>query len=242
MVALPLLVYDLTGSERQVGVIAVVQTVPRVLLSPVAGILLDRIDRRKLMLAADAERALLVALIPFTVTVWQIAVIAALVGVGGAIGRPAEMAAVPAVAGKARLVRALSLAQVTGATIRVLVPAIGAGLIAAGLFTADPGAGFPAGAPEGAPVLSWHGILHEASHLVVVVAWIALCFVLRTRFAREGARGWARACVAAVPIVIALVAFPHLDSFPVRIVVASVLQLGFVGLAARRLGRPALPR
>lgn len=131
MVALPLLVYAMTGSERQVGVIAVVQTVPRVLLSPVAGVLLDRIDRRKLMLAADAERALLVALIPFAAAVWQIAVIAALVGVGNAIGRPAEMAAVPAVAGKHRLVRALSLAQVTGAVIRVLVPAIGAGLIAA---------------------------------------------------------------------------------------------------------------
>ncbi len=131
MVALPLLVYDLTGSERQVGAIAVIQTVPRVLLSPVAGVLLDRIDRRKLMLAADAERALLVALIPFAAAVWQIGVIAALVGVGNAIGRPAEMAAIPAVAGKNRLVRALSLAQVTGGVIRVLVPAIGAGLIAA---------------------------------------------------------------------------------------------------------------
>ena len=118
-----------------------------------------------------------------------------------------------------------------------LVAAIGVGLIAAGVFTTDPGAGFPAGAPEGAPVLTWHGILHEVSHLVVVAAWIALCFVLRTRFARQGDRGWARACVAAVPIAIALVAFPHLDSFPVRIVVASVLQLGFVGLAARRLAR-----
>ena len=118
-----------------------------------------------------------------------------------------------------------------------LVAAIGVGLITAGVFTADPGAGFPAGAPEGAPVLSAHGILHEIGHLVVVAAWIALCFVLRTRFARQDDRGWARACVAVVPIAIALVAFPHLDSFPIRIVVASVLQLGFVGLAARRLGR-----
>jgi lysylphosphatidylglycerol synthetase-like protein (DUF2156 family) len=118
-----------------------------------------------------------------------------------------------------------------------LVATIGAGLAAAGVFTADPGAGFPAGAPEGAPVMSWHGILHEASHLVVVVAWIALCFVLRTRFARQGDRVWARASVAVVPVALALVAFPHLDSFPLRIVVASVLQLGFVGLAARRLAR-----
>ncbi|MFI6509438.1 DUF998 domain-containing protein [Streptosporangium sp. NPDC050855] len=123
-----------------------------------------------------------------------------------------------------------------------LTAVIGGGLIAAGVFTTDPGAGFPAGAPEGTPVLSWHGVLHEAGHLVVVTAWIALCFVLRTRFARRADRGWARACVAAVPIVIALVAFPHLDSFPIRIVVASVLQLGFVGLAARRLGRPTPTR
>src|SRR5829696_6082658 len=48
-----------------------------------------------------------------------------------------------------------------------LTAAMGAGLVAGGVFTADPGAGFPAGGPEGAPVLSWHGILHEASHLVV---------------------------------------------------------------------------
>lgn len=118
-----------------------------------------------------------------------------------------------------------------------LTAAIGVGLVAAGVFTTDPGAGFPEGAPEGAPVMSWHGTLHEMSHLVVVAAWIALCFVLRTRFARQGGRGWARACVAMVPAVLALVAFPHLDSFPVRIAVASVIQLGLVGLAARRLGR-----
>jgi len=118
-----------------------------------------------------------------------------------------------------------------------LVAVIGGGLVAAGVFPTDSGAGFPAGAPAGAPVLTWHGILHEVSHLGVVAAWIAFCIVLRTRFARQGDRGWARACVAVVPIALAVVAFPHLDSFPVRIVVASVVQLGFIGLAARRLGR-----
>lgn len=119
-----------------------------------------------------------------------------------------------------------------------LAAVIGGGLVAAGVSTVDPGAGFPAGAPEGAPVPTWHGILHEISHLVVVVAWIALRFGLRLRFARRGDRRWARACVAVVLIALALVAFPHLDSFPVRIVVASVVQLGFIGLAARSLTAP----
>ena len=118
-----------------------------------------------------------------------------------------------------------------------LVAVIGAGLVAAGVFTADPGAGFPAGAPDGAPVLTWHGVLHEVSHLAVATAWIASCFVLRARFAWAGDRGWALACVAVVPVTLAVVAVPHPGSFPVRIVVASVVQLGFVGLAARRLGR-----
>ena len=82
-------------------------------------------------------------------------------------------------------------------------------------------------------MLTWHGILHEISHLVVIVAWVALCLVLRTRFAGRGDRG----CVAVVPIALAVAAFPHVDSFPVRTVIAAVAQLGFVGLAARRLGR-----
>nr|WP_276612031.1 DUF998 domain-containing protein [Kineococcus vitellinus] len=118
-----------------------------------------------------------------------------------------------------------------------LVAVTGGCLVAAGVFSTDPGAGFPAGAPQGAPVLSWHGALHEAAHLGAVAAWIALCLVLRARFARQGDRAWALACVVVVPTALAVVAFPHLDSFPVRIAVASVLQLGSTGLAARRLGR-----
>lgn len=118
-----------------------------------------------------------------------------------------------------------------------LVTAIGVGLIASGVFTADAGAGFPTGAPEGAPVFSWHGVLHEIAHLVVVVAWIAVCFVFRQRFAEQGDRGWARASVALVPVVLVLVAVPHVESFPVRIVLTSILQLGYVGLAALRFRR-----
>jgi hypothetical protein len=46
------------------------------------------------------------------------------------------------------------------------------GLIIAGVFTADPGAGFPPGAPSGAPTISWHGLLHELGFLLTFVAAI----------------------------------------------------------------------
>lgn len=116
-----------------------------------------------------------------------------------------------------------------------LVATIGLGLVVAGIFPVDAGAGFPAGAPQGAPTYTLVGVVHEVGYLLVVVAWIALCLVLRARFAQQSDRGWARACVIVVPAVIALVAVPHLESFPVRAGLAAVLQLLFVGLAARRL-------
>src|SRR5215213_6180876 len=38
-----------------------------------------------------------------------------------------------------------------------LLAVLGAGLVVAGVFVTDAGAGFPEGAPEGAPQISWHG-------------------------------------------------------------------------------------
>jgi Protein of unknown function (DUF998) len=79
----------------------------------------------------------------------------------------------------------------------LLVGAYGVGLIGGGVFIADLGAGFPPGAPAGAPEqLSWHGILHDVAHVLAFLALMAACFVLAHRFAAFGQRGWATYCVA----------------------------------------------
>ncbi|GAA3813997.1 hypothetical protein GCM10022226_38500 [Sphaerisporangium flaviroseum] len=66
----------------------------------------------------------------------------------------------------------------------LLIALSGVGLVMAGVFTADPGAGFPPGAPIGAPThISWHGVLHEVGFMVTSVSWIASCYVLARRFA-----------------------------------------------------------
>lgn len=130
MVALPLYVYQLSGSARLLGLFFVLQTMPRVILAPVAGLLADRLDRRRLMFTADAGRAVVVAILPFTETVWQAAILAALVAIGNAIARPAELAAVPMVAGPRLLVSALALVQVSNAITRIIGPALGAGIVA----------------------------------------------------------------------------------------------------------------
>ncbi|MFI6600008.1 DUF998 domain-containing protein [Nonomuraea sp. NPDC050536] len=48
----------------------------------------------------------------------------------------------------------------------LLFGTVGVGLVMAGVFTTDAGAGFPPGAPAGAPEMSWHGMLHEVGFVL----------------------------------------------------------------------------
>jgi len=72
-----------------------------------------------------------------------------------------------------------------------LVGVFGAGLIAAGIFVADPMHGFPAGAPAGRPeTLSVHGILHIVVAAIGFLCLVAACFVLARGYSRERRARW----------------------------------------------------
>jgi MFS family permease len=130
LVAMPLLVYGLTGSAELLSLIFTLQLLPRVVLAPVAGMLADSLDRRRIILSADLARAGLVALLPFTNSAWQVALLAMLVAAGNALARPAELAAVPMVVPAGQLVPALSVSQVAASVVRIVGPALAAGVIA----------------------------------------------------------------------------------------------------------------
>src|SRR6476661_3930450 len=66
--AFPLLVLALTGSPAQAGLVAAARTVPWLLFALPAGALVDRWDRKRVMIAADAGRAL--ALASVAVALW----------------------------------------------------------------------------------------------------------------------------------------------------------------------------
>jgi Protein of unknown function (DUF998) len=120
----------------------------------------------------------------------------------------------------------------------LLVGAYGVGLIGGGVFLADAGAGFPPGAPAGAPEqLSWHGILHDAAHLLAFLSLIAACFVLARRFAALGQRGWATYCVATGAALLGLMAWPDRDTILVQLAVAIVLGWAWLSVLAARLLR-----
>jgi hypothetical protein len=117
-----------------------------------------------------------------------------------------------------------------------LIGAYGVGLIMGGVFLADAGAGFPPGAPAGAPEqLSWHGILHDAGHLLALLSLLAACFVLARRFAALGKRGWATYCVATGVALLGLMAWPDPDTVLVQLAVAIVLGWAWLSALAARL-------
>jgi hypothetical membrane protein len=120
----------------------------------------------------------------------------------------------------------------------LLVGAYGVGLIGGGVFLADAGAGFPPGAPAGAPEqLSWHGILHDLAHVLAFLALTTACFVLARRFAALGQRGWATYCVATGVALLGLMAWPDRDTVLVQLAVAIVLGWAWLSVLATRLLR-----
>ncbi|RDH75783.1 DUF998 domain-containing protein [Mycolicibacterium moriokaense] len=79
----------------------------------------------------------------------------------------------------------------SAAWVAGLLGAFGVGLIAAGVFRADPSDGFPPGTPMGMAEPSWHGLVHLAVAGVGFICLVAACFVLANRFASDGEPGWA---------------------------------------------------
>lgn len=130
--------------------------------------------------------------------------------------------------------------RATSTWVAALVALMGAGLVIAGVFVTDPGAGFPAGSPEGAPVMSWHGAVHEVGFVLTQLSFVALAIVLAVRFGRERHRGWMAASILALVGAVAVAAVGSPETLAIRLVASSAIELAFVaGIALRTLRRAA---
>jgi len=73
----------------------------------------------------------------------------------------------------------------------VLLGLYGLGLIASGIFIADPGFGFPPGTPAGPPTaVTFGGMMHFVAGGIGFIGLIAACFVLAAWFRKAGLKGW----------------------------------------------------
>jgi hypothetical membrane protein len=119
----------------------------------------------------------------------------------------------------------------------VLLGGFGVGLVAAGVFVADPAMGFPPGTPDAIPAhQSWHSVMHGVSAILSFAFLVAACFTLGYRFARQRQWGWALYTVATGVISFGLPAVPNPWGGVFLFVGAAVAWVWLAALSAR-LGR-----
>ena len=113
--AASIMIYRLTGSALSVGLMLMATAAPSILFGLVAGVLVDRLNRRSIMIAADLTRAVLVFLIPFLVplNIAWLYVIVLLTSCVSQFFEPAHAAVVPEVATDEELASANSLLAIS---------------------------------------------------------------------------------------------------------------------------------
>ena len=134
-IGLPIYVYQLTGSTLATSAMFVAELVPQIALGSVAGVFVDRWDRKRTMVVANL--VLTVALLPLAFVrsadlVWIVYVVAFTESLLARFLRPAEAAMLPRLVEKRDLVAANSLGAFAANTARLVGPTVGG--IVAGLY------------------------------------------------------------------------------------------------------------
>jgi MFS family permease len=199
------LVYRLTGSSLLLGTVAFVSQIPIFLLAPVAGIVADRWNRHRIVIATQsASMVLALTLATLTLTgrirVWEIMVLASLLGVVNAFDIPARQAFLIDMVGREDLLNAIALNSSMFNSARIIGPAI------AGILVASVGEG-------------WCFFANGISYIAVITGLLLMKLKKRAELQKHGS-----------PIENMIEGFRFArHTAPVR---ALLLLIGFVSLAA----------
>ena len=124
------LVLEITGSAFQLGLIGFIRGITQLLFSPVAGVLADRLDRRRLAAATQvlpAGVAVMIGLLVATdaVQMWHLYILTCVSGVAQAANVPTRSVLVYDVVGPGHLTNAIALNSVVANVARIIAPSVG---------------------------------------------------------------------------------------------------------------------
>jgi MFS family permease len=133
-VTLGWLVYDLTSSSVLLGILQAVRSLPFLLVTPVAGVWVDRFDRRKMMMLLQmilfGTAMVMGAIVSLgLVQWWMVFIFGIITATAWAINQPLRQTLVSKVVPKADLPNAVALTSMAFNTIKVVGPALGGLLI-----------------------------------------------------------------------------------------------------------------
>ena len=129
------LVFELSRSPLDLGLLGAAMAIPAILLTWTGGALADRVNRRKLLMATSVATMALLAVqaaldLSGVVAVWQVLVIAVLLGLVGGLEWPAMQALMPSLVARERLMSAVALNAIAWQSTRMVIPALGGVAIA----------------------------------------------------------------------------------------------------------------
>ncbi|MGE5689783.1 MAG: MFS transporter [Pseudomonadota bacterium] len=131
VIALTVDVYERTGSGAWVSALLIADFLPTIAIGLLLGPLVDRLSRRRLMIASDLVRFGAFVALPFAPDATTIVVLALVVGFANGFFRPAAYAGMPNLVDERDLPRANSLFQATDNLTWLLGPLLGGALLAA---------------------------------------------------------------------------------------------------------------
>ncbi len=239
LVAMAWQVYELSNAPTALSLVGIAMTVPTILFLVLGGVASDRFDRRRIMVAADLVRALVVGTLAVlslagVLEVWHIAALVAVYGTGAAFFAPAFDALVADVLPAHELPQANALDQVVRPiALRLAGPAVG------GLLVGTLGAG-PAFGLDGISFLvsciALLAVRRPAGLPAVAAASVGADLREGWRFVRERPWLWATFASAAVAYLLFMGPVEVLLPFIVKTTLdGSASDFGLV-LAAGGLG------
>jgi DHA3 family macrolide efflux protein-like MFS transporter len=133
-IALMWWVLEKTDSAAAIAVVGIAAALPSLLLGPLAGAFIDRVDRRRVMIAVNAINGLLVGaagflLVSQALQVWEVYLLTVLSSTAMAFHRPSLQASIPNLVGKDQLTRANSFYQVSRSVSGLIGLALGGVLV-----------------------------------------------------------------------------------------------------------------
>ncbi|UCG31254.1 MAG: MFS transporter [candidate division WOR-3 bacterium] len=113
-IALGFWILNITGSTALMGTLMAASSLPRVLISPFAGVIVDRTDRKWLLVIMDAIRGIFVVFIGIAsylgfIEIWMVFIAGMIIGACGAFFNPAVGSIIPDIVDKRKLVQANSV-------------------------------------------------------------------------------------------------------------------------------------
>jgi len=122
-------VYRMTGSATAMTLVLAAQTIPWIIIGPIAGVFADRVSRKAIMIGADIVRGasiLMLPLLPYVFStntiIYGVVVITFILGAASATFVAPRSAAIPEITGMRLYVKAISLSQLVFQTLAVLGP------------------------------------------------------------------------------------------------------------------------